>query len=113
VSTERWCETVLRRVLSRRVSVEAMIEFALWMAIPYIVVGLVFAFFGVEQVQLIETQLQTRLPAGSGSHLRCHFCLPLSWCFGRCLTAVPAWFVSRNGSFPSRRVRAPVIFRSG
>jgi hypothetical protein len=65
VSTGRWCETVLRRVLSRRVSVEAMIEFALWMAIPYIVVGLVFAFFGAEQVQLIETQLQTRLPAGS------------------------------------------------
>ena len=25
-----------------------MIEFALWMAIPYIVVGLVFAFFGVD-----------------------------------------------------------------
>jgi hypothetical protein len=65
VSTERWCETVLRRVLSRRVSVEAMIEFALWMAIPYLLTGLVFAFFGVEQVQLIETQLQTRLPAGS------------------------------------------------
>jgi len=33
-------------VLSRRVSVEAMIEFALWMAIPYIVIGLVFAFSG-------------------------------------------------------------------
>jgi hypothetical protein len=57
--------TVLRRVLSRRVSVEAMIEFALWMAIPYVVIGLVFAFFRAEQVQLIETQLQTRLPAGS------------------------------------------------
>ena len=42
-----------------------MIEFALWMAIPYIVLGLVFAFFSAEQVQLIETQLQTRLPAGS------------------------------------------------
>ena len=42
-----------------------MIEFALWMAIPYILIGLVFAFFGVERVQLIETQLQTRLPAGS------------------------------------------------
>jgi len=52
-------------VLSRRVSVEAMIEFALWMAIPYIVIGLVFAFFGAERVQLIETQLQTRLPAGA------------------------------------------------
>ena len=56
---------MLRRVLSRRVSVEAMIEFVMWMAIPYIVIGLVFAFFGVEQVQLIETRLQTRLPAGS------------------------------------------------
>ena len=63
--TERWCEAVLRRVLSRRVSVEAMIEFALWMAIPYLLIGLVFAFFGAEQVQLIETQLQTSLPAGS------------------------------------------------
>jgi hypothetical protein len=56
---------VLRRVLTRRVSVEAMIEFALWMAVPYIVVGLVFAFFGAEQVQLIQTQLKTVLPAGA------------------------------------------------
>jgi hypothetical protein len=35
------------------------------MAIPYVVIGLVLAFFGAEQVRLIETQLQTRLPAGS------------------------------------------------
>jgi hypothetical protein len=35
------------------------------MAIPYVVIELVFAFFGAEQVQLIETQLQTQLPAGS------------------------------------------------
>jgi hypothetical protein len=63
--TERWCEAVLRRTLSRRVSVDAMIEFALWMAIPYTLIGLVFAFFDAEQVELIETQLQTRLPAGS------------------------------------------------
>jgi hypothetical protein len=62
--TERWCD-VLRRVLSRRVSVGVMIEFALWMAIPYLVIGLVVAFFGAEHVHLIETQLQTRLPAGS------------------------------------------------
>jgi hypothetical protein len=65
VRTERWCDAVLRRVMGRRVSVEAMIEFAMWMAIPYLLIGLVFAFFGAEQVQLIETQLQTRLPAGS------------------------------------------------
>ena len=63
-ATGRWCD-VLRRLLSRRVSVEAMIEFALWMAIPYVVIGLVFAFFGAEQVALIQTQLQTKLPAGS------------------------------------------------
>jgi hypothetical protein len=56
---------MLRRLLSRRVSVEAMIEFALWMAIPYVLVGLVFAFFRAEQVALIETHLQTRIPAGS------------------------------------------------
>jgi hypothetical protein len=64
-NTERWCEAVLRRVLSRRVSVDAMIEFALWMAIPYILIGLAFAFVGAEQVQLIQAQLQTRLPAGA------------------------------------------------
>ena len=42
-----------------------MIEFALWMAIPYIVVGLLFAFFRAEQVAVIQSQLQTRIPAGS------------------------------------------------
>jgi hypothetical protein len=56
---------MLRRLLSRRVSVEAMIEFAMWMAIPYLLVGLGWAFFHAEQVQLLETVLQSRLPAGS------------------------------------------------
>jgi hypothetical protein len=56
---------VLRRVLSRRVSVEAMIEFAMWLAIPYLLVGLTWAFFDAEQVQAIDIALQTRLPAGS------------------------------------------------
>ena len=57
--------TVLRRVLSRRVSVEAMIETAMWLAIPYLLIGLAWAFFDAEQVQAIETALETRLPAGS------------------------------------------------
>jgi hypothetical protein len=56
---------MLRRILSRRVSVEAMIETAMWLAIPYLVIGLVWAFFDAEQVQAIETVLQSRLPAGS------------------------------------------------
>jgi hypothetical protein len=57
--------SILRRVLSRRVSVAAMIELALWLAIPYLIIGLVWAFFDAEQVQLIQTALQTRIPAGS------------------------------------------------
>jgi uncharacterized membrane protein (DUF441 family) len=56
---------MLRRLLSRRVGVEAMIEFAMWMAIPYIVIGVVVAFFSAEQVQLIGIQLKTMVPAGA------------------------------------------------
>jgi hypothetical protein len=56
---------MLRRALSRRVSVEAMIELAMWLAIPYLLIGFVWAFFDAEQVQLIDTALKTRLPAGS------------------------------------------------
>jgi hypothetical protein len=62
--TARWSD-MLRRVLSRRVSVEAMIEFAMWLAIPYLLIGFAWAFFDVEQVQMIETALRTRLPAGA------------------------------------------------
>lgn len=65
VHAERWCEAVLRRALSRRVSVEAMIEFAMWIALPYIAIGLAWAFFHAEHVQLIDMQLRTRLPAGA------------------------------------------------
>jgi hypothetical protein len=56
---------MLRRVLSRRVSVEAMIELAMWLLIPYLLIGLVCAFFDAEQVQLFEAALQTRVPAGA------------------------------------------------
>ncbi|AMO60498.1 Uncharacterised protein [Mycolicibacterium phlei] len=57
--------TALRRLLSRRVSVEAMLEFLMWLAIPYLLIGLVWAFFDAEQVQLIDSALRTRIPAGS------------------------------------------------
>jgi hypothetical protein len=56
---------MLRRLLSRRVSVEAMLEIAMWLAVPYLVIGLVWAFFDAEQVQTIDTALFTRIPAGS------------------------------------------------
>jgi hypothetical protein len=56
---------MLRRVLGYRVSVEAMIEVALWVVAAYVAVGLTWAFFHDEQVRLLQTGLETRLPAGS------------------------------------------------
>jgi hypothetical protein len=55
----------LRRLLSRKVSIAAMLEFAMWMAIPYLVVGIVWTFFNADDVARIENRLQTRIPAGS------------------------------------------------
>ena len=56
---------MLRRILSYRVSVEAMIEVVMWMLVPYIAIGLAWAFFDTEQVGLLQTELDTRMLAGS------------------------------------------------
>jgi hypothetical protein len=55
----------LRRLLSRKVSIAAMLEFAMWLAIPYLVVGIVWTFFNADDVARIETRLETKIPAGS------------------------------------------------
>jgi len=55
----------LRRLLSRKVSIEAMLEFAMWIAIPYLVAGIVWTFFNADDVARIESHLETRVPAGS------------------------------------------------
>lgn len=55
----------MRRILSYKVSVEQMIETLLWLALPYLVIGLLWTFFHPEQVQLIESTLLTRIPAGA------------------------------------------------
>jgi hypothetical protein len=55
----------LRRVLQYRVSVETLIEVAMWLAIPYLVIGLTWAFFHVEAVEQLHDQLQKILPAGA------------------------------------------------
>ncbi|MGV0687911.1 hypothetical protein [Mycolicibacterium thermoresistibile] len=57
--------TLLRRVLNHRVSVEAVLEAALWALLPYVVVGLVWAFFHPELVGHLEAQLHRLFPAGS------------------------------------------------
>lgn len=54
-----------RRLLSRKLSVADVIEIGLWAAIPYLIIGLLWAFFQVEDVRHLEGLLQTRLPAGA------------------------------------------------
>ena len=54
-----------RRVLSRRLSVADVIEAAAWLAIPYVVIGLAWAFFHVQEVHHLEGLLQTHVPAGA------------------------------------------------
>ena len=55
----------MSRLLSRPVKVEAMIEMLMWLAVPYIVVGLVFTIGHPDDVRVLEKQVQTRLPAGA------------------------------------------------
>lgn len=55
----------MRRLLSRKVSVGDVLELGMWLAIPYIVIGLAWTFFHPEQVQLIEADLLTIFPAGA------------------------------------------------
>jgi hypothetical protein len=55
----------MSRFLSRPVQVEAMLEFLMWLALPYIVIGLVFTIAHPDDVRALATQLQTRIPAGA------------------------------------------------
>jgi hypothetical protein len=57
--------TVLRRFLGHRVRVEEALEIALWLAIPYLLVGVIWAFLHPLDVQRIESMLLTLLPAGT------------------------------------------------
>lgn len=58
----------LRHALSRRISIGALIELALWLAIPYLTIGFVWAALHHEAVDRIETRLQalqSGVPTGS------------------------------------------------
>jgi hypothetical protein len=63
--------TVLRRVLSHRVSVAGLTETALWLGGAYLSIGLVWSFFHPDGVQRIQAQLeqQLHLPPGSNYQL--------------------------------------------
>jgi hypothetical protein len=55
----------LRRQLSRKVSIEAMLEFGMWLAIPYILIGIGWSFLHADYVGQLESELLVRLPAGA------------------------------------------------
>ncbi|MBX8686258.1 hypothetical protein A5722_12730 [Mycobacterium vulneris] len=55
----------IRRTLSYKLSVEQLLETLMWLSLPYLVIGLVWTFFHPEQVQLIESSLLTKFPAGA------------------------------------------------
>jgi hypothetical protein len=57
--------TRVRRLLGRKVSIEAMIEFGLWMSIPNILIGVLWSFMNYETVTAVEKQLLPVLPAGA------------------------------------------------
>ncbi len=56
---------LLRRVLQYQVSIGVIIEVALWLAIPYLSIGFVWALLHTEQTQRIQTRLENVLPAGA------------------------------------------------
>ena len=55
----------VRRLLGRKVSVEAMVEVGLWLAIPHIVMGVAYSLFRYDTIMALEKQLQPLLPAAA------------------------------------------------
>lgn len=55
----------VRRILGHQVSVGALIELAVWLAIPYLCIGFVWTTFHAEQTQRIQARIETVWPAGA------------------------------------------------
>ena len=55
----------VRRLLSHKVSIGAMLEFGLWLGLVHVLIGLVWTFIHYDTVTHLEGQLQTLLPAGA------------------------------------------------
>jgi hypothetical protein len=56
---------LLRRVLEYPVSIGVLIELAIWLALPYLAIGLVWALDHPDQTQQIQTRLEPVLPVGA------------------------------------------------
>jgi hypothetical protein len=60
--------TVVRRILSYRVSIAALAEVVLWLAVGYLTIGLLWSFFHPDGVQRIQAQLEQQLHLPPGSY---------------------------------------------
>ena len=56
---------LLRRALQRQVSVGALIEVAVWLALPYLAIGFTWTLLHPEQTQRIQARLETVSAMGS------------------------------------------------
>lgn len=55
----------LRRVLQHRVSIGALLELAVWLAIPYLCIGFVWTLFHTEQTQRIQARIEKVMPVAA------------------------------------------------
>lgn len=57
--------TTARRLLSRRASVAAMLEFGMWVGLAHVLIGVGWTLLHYDAVARMESELQTILPAGA------------------------------------------------
>ena len=55
----------IRRGLQHPVSVQALIELAVWLALPYLLIGFFWAFIHADRVDQLQTEWAKVLPTGS------------------------------------------------
>ena len=55
----------IRRALQHPVSVQALLEFALWLALPYLAVGFFWAFVHSANVAELQAEWNHVVPAGA------------------------------------------------
>ena len=55
----------IRRALQHPVSVQALVEFAIWLALPYLTFGLFWAVVHPDKVQALQTQWSNVVPGSA------------------------------------------------
>ncbi|MEB4210040.1 hypothetical protein [Mycobacterium sp. 94-17] len=55
----------VRRILERKFSIGALIEFAVWLAIPYLCIGFAWTVFHPDQTQRIQARIEAVSPVGA------------------------------------------------